>query len=183
MHCTNTVYYICSRRYAVVGFLRGDARAIDIVLTSLARFAGATLPAASPLPRSLQSCPTKVLGGYYLGGYSGPLVLQPENLNPSLLTHAIYAFLTMDAQYNVVPADGPSELSLIQRFVSTVKASSPCTKPMFVLGGSAWSAAAGYAIWRSLVATPTARATGISNLIAFARQHSFEGIDLVCGAR
>ena len=102
---------------------------------------------------------------------------QPEDINPKLCTHVIFAFgwikkgKLSSFEAGDISADGKS--GLYQRVVG-LKAKNPDLKVLLAIGG--WSF--GTAKFRKMAETRFSRQTFIFSAIPFLRKHNFDGLDM-----
>nr|KAG5697168.1 hypothetical protein BaRGS_002177 [Batillaria attramentaria] len=101
----------------------------------------------------------------------------PENIDPSLCTHMIYAFAKLTGnhlaafEWNDDSTDW--SVGLFERF-QNLKQRNPSVKTLLAVGG--WNL--GSAPFTAIVQSPSNRADFIQQSISFLRQRNFDGLDL-----
>jgi GH18 family chitinase len=138
-------------------------------------FAGADTP-----PR----CNSTVTVAGYFNSWSsyttGAAGLQPEDIDPTLYTHPIYAFVTFSpTTFAVDYADPKLDSVLIPRFITAMTAGNPCNKPLVSVANTALVGSV--SVWSLMTSSVSNRAAFISSLITFCRNHNFAGAVLVRG--
>uniref|UniRef100_UPI00398F3E29 acidic mammalian chitinase-like isoform X2 n=1 Tax=Pristiophorus japonicus TaxID=55135 RepID=UPI00398F3E29 len=96
----------------------------------------------------------------------------PENVDPCLCTHLIYAFASMTNNNELTTLEWNDE-QMYKRF-NALKTKNNNLKTLLAIGG--WNF--GTTRFTSMVATPQTRATFISSAVTFLRNHEFDGFDL-----
>ncbi|KAK7113239.1 chitotriosidase-1-like [Littorina saxatilis] len=101
----------------------------------------------------------------------------PENVDPSLCTHYIYAFATL--QGNNIKAfewndeSTPWSKGMYERFIA-LKQKNPAMKVLLAIGG--WNMGSGK--FSSMVATQQSRDEFVQSALSFLRKHGFDGLDM-----
>ncbi|KAL8569618.1 hypothetical protein ACOMHN_057185 [Nucella lapillus] len=101
----------------------------------------------------------------------------PENVDPTLCTHIIYAFAGLKqnrlANYEWNDLSTPWRKGMYERY-HDLKQRNPALKTLLAVGG--WNLGSGP--FSQMVATQQSRAEFIQSAIAFLRQHKFDGLDI-----
>jgi chitinase len=107
---------------------------------------------------------------------NGPGRFYPENIDPNLCTHIIYAFAQLNngviAAYEWNDESTQWSTGMYARMMNLRKASRP--KILLALGG--WNHGSGK--FSDMVRNATKRATFITTTIIFLQKHKFDGLDL-----
>ena len=101
----------------------------------------------------------------------------PEDLDPSLCTHIMYAFAVLDVKKHILrPHDGWADISnkFYERMIAHKK--SP-TKPKVLIALGGWNDS-GHKKYSELVNSPSLRKNFIKEVIAFIDKYGFDGLDL-----
>ncbi|XP_065336266.1 acidic mammalian chitinase-like [Cloeon dipterum] len=100
---------------------------------------------------------------------------EPENIDPFLCTHAIYAFVGTNPDGTVRLIDAWNDISLngFKRF-NDLRLKNPSLKTMVAIGG--WNE--GSTGFSNICSNPSLRATFVNNLYNFVRNYGFNGLDL-----
>lgn len=98
-----------------------------------------------------------------------------ENIDPTLCTHLIYAFVGINTEGAVTILDSWNEIDkgALRRF-NELKKISPSTKTMVAIGG--WNA--GSSTFSQVVNNDGLRAKFVDNIVNFVKQYGFDGFDL-----
>ncbi|KAG8229432.1 hypothetical protein J437_LFUL000954 [Ladona fulva] len=117
----------------------------------------------------------------WAGYRNGQGTFEPENLDPTICTHAIYTFASLDATTaEVVPADAWNDLSsgggkgFYDRFVR-LKSKNPNLKVLLAVGG--WNE--GSSKYSMMASNPAGRSRFITSAIKLLKEHRFDGMDFV----
>ncbi|KAG8181266.1 hypothetical protein JTE90_018785 [Oedothorax gibbosus] len=99
----------------------------------------------------------------------------PENINPFLCTHIIYAFAGMNKNYEFKPFDSYNDIQLgnYEKFIN-LKTYNPKLKAMIAIGG--WNE--GSKRFSKLVESKSSRDRFVRSALSFLRKHKFDGLDL-----
>ncbi|CAL1282555.1 unnamed protein product [Larinioides sclopetarius] len=103
----------------------------------------------------------------------GAAKFTPENINPFLCTHLIYAFAGMNKNYELKPFDSYNDIQLDQKFIN-LKTYNPKLKMMIAIGG--WNE--GSKRFSKMVEEASSRQRFVRSAVSFLRKHGFEGLDL-----
>uniref|UniRef100_A0A1B6MLZ4 GH18 domain-containing protein n=1 Tax=Graphocephala atropunctata TaxID=36148 RepID=A0A1B6MLZ4_9HEMI len=99
----------------------------------------------------------------------------PENIDPSLCTHIIYGFASLDeATMTIVPSDTWADYD--NKFYKLVTALKEFGVKILISTGG-WNNSAGNR-WSRLVNNSTARGVFVSSVVAFLEKHDFDGLDM-----
>ncbi|XP_077979652.1 putative chitinase 10 [Glandiceps talaboti] len=108
---------------------------------------------------------------------TGAATFKPENIDPSLCTHIVYAFADMNNNHELIAYewnDDSTEWSTgMWELVNDHKQTNPNLRTLIALGG--WNF--GTAKFTSMVSTQANRAHFISTTIQFLREKNFDGFD------
>ena len=150
-------------------------------------------PAPPPPPTCDEGDPScnKKLIGYYTNWAqyrAEPAKFFPEDMDGTLFTHVCYAFAMIhDApsfgvynyEWNDVPEGGDSQGGMYDRFHAHLRKQNPSIKTLISLGGWGFNLkAATKHIFTTMASTSEGRAAFIASCIAFARKHTFDGVDI-----
>ncbi|XP_075471486.1 acidic mammalian chitinase-like [Ascaphus truei] len=100
-----------------------------------------------------------------------PAEFLPENIDPQLFTHLVYAFATM-VDHKITPIEWNDE-RLYKQF-NNLKKQNPRLLTLLAIGG--WTF--GVAKFTEMVASPDTRQIFIDSVIEYLRKYNFDGIDL-----
>ena len=105
----------------------------------------------------------------------GPAKFLPDNINPYLCTHLVYAFGGLTSGSGIKPFDKYQDIDKggYTKF-NGLKTYNKALKTLIAIGG--WNE--GSRRFSALVADPDARKNFIKLSIRFLRQHQFDGLDL-----
>ncbi|KAL8625356.1 hypothetical protein ACOMHN_044499 [Nucella lapillus] len=96
------------------------------------------------------------------------------NVDPSLCTHLIYAFVNLDSQGQILSAFGEGSIPRTYARFKGLKTHNPELKTLVAVGG--WNL--GSKPFSLLAADPTSRRRFVTNVVIFLRQYGFDGLDL-----
>jgi chitinase len=119
----------------------------------------------------------------YRSAAGGTYAFLPESLDGTLFTNVIYAFMTMDANFQIQPYEWNDILDwspgMIDRFHKTLRAKNPSIKTSYAIGGWNFNAKPETSAYMTNILSSQAnRAKFIASCIAFARLHTFDGVEL-----
>ncbi|ESO85833.1 hypothetical protein LOTGIDRAFT_195779 [Lottia gigantea] len=98
----------------------------------------------------------------------------PEDIDPNLCTHLMFAFATLDSTATKIkPTDPSDDPSFYKRF-NDLKLKNPKLKTMLSVGG--WSM--GSDLFHKAVATDSSRNRLAVNVVKYLRSRNFDGIDV-----
>lgn len=141
----------------------------------LANFTGATLIAlviASPcMLKAEGKPPDRTVAGYFLSKGAHRLDFTPRDIDPTRLTHIIYAFANMDSG-EVTMGDAVADPRNFAE-LRQLRSKSDRLKLLIAVGG--W---AGSKHFSDVAATRESRRRLADSAVAFLRDHGFDGIDL-----
>ncbi|XP_065215171.1 serine-rich adhesin for platelets-like [Planococcus citri] len=128
--------------------------------------------------RATNSDTTKKIVCYYTNWSvyrPGTAKFSPQNINPYLCTHLIYAFGGLDKENGLRPYDKYQDIEQggYAKFTG-LKTYNKNLKTMLAIGG--WNE--GSAKFSSLVADEERRGIFVKNVVKFLRQNNFDGLDL-----
>ena len=130
----------------------------------------------------------KKIVGYYTNWAqyrTAPAKFFPEDVDATLLTHICYAFAMIDAANQVVPFEwndvnefNPAA-GMYARFHAHVRKQNPSIKTLISLGGWTFNEKPETKhLFTTMASTAQSRAVFIASCIAFARLHTFDGVDI-----
>ncbi|XP_055510982.1 acidic mammalian chitinase-like [Leucoraja erinacea] len=96
----------------------------------------------------------------------------PEEIDPFLCTHLVYAFVKMDTNHKVMKVEWNDE-SLYKIF-NDLKLKNTKLKTLLAIGGATF----GSTLFNSMVSTLANRQGFINSVISFVRKYQFDGFDL-----
>ncbi|XXQ33062.1 GH18 domain-containing protein [Plasmodiophora brassicae] len=113
-------------------------------------------------------------------------VTPPEDIPADLLTHIVYTFARVDANFQIFPDSAVDvnvanpEQGMYRRIITSAKRKNPDVKVLLSIGGPAQNAAGSPTqnVLSTMVSTRENRATFIANLMAWVRLHAFDGFDI-----
>lgn len=115
---------------------------------------------------------------------NNPYNFNVEDIDASSYTHIAFAFASVSDNFQVVP-DSSEDLStsiiqgLYARFNQHVRQQNPNVKTLLSIGGYGFNTnPKTYRIFSNMVTNSTSRAIFITSLIAYLREHEFDGVDL-----
>ncbi|XP_044757295.1 acidic mammalian chitinase-like [Coccinella septempunctata] len=99
----------------------------------------------------------------------------PQNIDPNLCSHILYAFvgLNSDGSVHILDSWEAIDLNGISDLIN-LKQQNKDLKILLSMGG--WNE--GSSIYSAVVGNPTLRANMVRNVVAFVRQYGFDGFDL-----
>ncbi|XP_061195456.1 probable chitinase 10 [Saccostrea echinata] len=108
---------------------------------------------------------------------NGPAKFYPENVDPTLCTHVIYAFAKMNGNH-LAPFEWNDESTpwmkgMYERF-NKLKQQNPSLKTLLAVGG--WNM--GSAPFTRMVATAAGRRDFATSSVQFLKKHGFDGLDI-----
>lgn len=116
---------------------------------------------------------------------ASPAKFFPEDIDATLLTHVCYAFAMINPRNQVVPfewndvVDWNPAAGLYARFHVHVRKQNPSIKTLISLGGWTFNEKpATKHLFTTMVSSSKGRAEFIASCIAFARLHTFDGVDI-----
>jgi chitinase len=133
------------------------------------------------------------IGGKKVIGYftnwaqyrNGKAKFMPESIDATLLTHVCYAFAMINDRNQVVPfewndvVDWNPQQGLYARFHTHVRSQNPAIQTLISLGGWTFNEKPETKLlFSKMAATKVTRAQFIASCIAFARLHTFDGVDI-----
>uniref|UniRef100_A0A669BFY2 chitinase n=1 Tax=Oreochromis niloticus TaxID=8128 RepID=A0A669BFY2_ORENI len=96
----------------------------------------------------------------------------PDNIDPFLCTHVIYALATINSFNQIIPVEQNDEE--LYSSLNSLKNVNPALKTLLSVGGTV----NGVSPFIAMVARPESRAAFISSVISFLHTHNFDGINL-----
>uniref|UniRef100_A0A8C8E441 chitinase n=1 Tax=Oryzias sinensis TaxID=183150 RepID=A0A8C8E441_9TELE len=102
----------------------------------------------------------------------GSAAFTPENIDPFLCTHVIYALATINDFNQVVTVEWNDQQ--MYSSLNSLKNINPALKTLLSVGGSV----KGISPFIAMVAKPESRAAFIKSAISFLRNHNFDGLNL-----
>ncbi|XP_054640445.1 chitinase, acidic.1 [Dunckerocampus dactyliophorus] len=102
----------------------------------------------------------------------GSAKFTPDNIDPFLCTHVIYALATINSFNQISPIEWNDEDQFIK--LNNLKNTNPALKTLLSVGGTV----NGISPFIAMVGKPESRATFIVSVINYLRNHNFDGLNL-----